>query len=104
MGALYRGLAVGRVSVVAPVAAAAPLVPFAVGLVLGHVRGSVQVTGLALVVARIVLAAHQPRAADDGVGTAVVHGALSAAGFGAFFVFMHAAGGGGCCGRCWSRG
>lgn len=95
VAALYRGLTVGRVSVVAPVAAAAPVVPFAVGLVLGQVPGPVQVMGLALVVAGIVLAAHQGRAVEGGVGAAFVHGAMSAAGFGAFFVLMDAAGGGG---------
>jgi drug/metabolite transporter (DMT)-like permease len=92
VAALYRGLAVGRASVVAPVSAAAPLVPFAVGLVLGQVPGPVQVAGLVLVVVGIVLAAHQRRSAGGGTAAAVVHGALSAAGFGAFFVFMDAAG------------
>ena len=95
VAALYRGLAVGRASVVAPVAAAAPVVPFAVGLALGQVPGPVQVAGLALVVAGIVLAAHQRRSADGGAAAAVGYGALSAGGFGAFFVFMDAAGEGG---------
>jgi drug/metabolite transporter (DMT)-like permease len=95
VAALYRGLAVARASVVAPVAAAAPVVPFAVGLVLGQVPGPVQLAGLALVVAGIVLAAHQRRSSGGGAGRAVAHGALSAAGFGAFFVFMDAAGEGG---------
>jgi drug/metabolite transporter (DMT)-like permease len=91
VAALYRGLAVGRASVVAPVAAAAPVVPFAVGLALGQVPGPLQVGGLVLVVAGIVLAAHQRRSAGGGAGVAVLHGAVSAAGFGAFFVFMDAA-------------
>lgn len=95
IAALYRGLAVARASVVAPVAAVAPVVPFGVGLVLGQVPGSVQVAGLALVVAGIVLAAHQRRAADSGAAAGIGYGALSAAGFGAFYVFMDAAGEGG---------
>jgi drug/metabolite transporter (DMT)-like permease len=95
VAALYRGLTVGRVSVVAPVAAAAPVVPFAVGLVLGQVPGPVQLVGLALVVAGIVLATHQRRAAGGGVGTAVVHGRSSCSGT------LRA--GAGCRGRCWSR-
>jgi len=89
--ALYRGLALGRASVVAPVAAAAPVVPFALGFALGEVPGPLQVGGLVLVVVGIVLAAHQRRAAGGGTGVAVLHGAVSAAGFGAFFVFMDAA-------------
>jgi uncharacterized membrane protein len=95
IAALYRGLAVGRASVVAPVAAAAPVVPFAVGVALGQLPGPVQVAGLALVVVGIVLAAHQRRASGGGHRAAVGHGLLSAAGFGAFFVFMDAAGEGG---------
>lgn len=87
VAALYRGLAVGRASVVAPVAAAAPVVPFAVGIALGQVQAG----GLVLVVAGIVLAAHQRRSAGGGTAVAVLHGAVSAAGFGAFFVFMDAA-------------
>lgn len=94
VGALYRGLAVGRASVVAPVAAAAPVVPFAAGVALGQVPGPVQLAGLAMVVAGIVLAAHQRRA-SGGAASGVAHGVLSAAGFGAFFVFMDAAGDGG---------
>ncbi|OLT00786.1 hypothetical protein BJF90_34040 [Pseudonocardia sp. CNS-004] len=91
VAALYRGLAVGRASVVAPVAAAAPVVPFAAGIALGQVPGPLQAGGLVLVVAGIVLAAHQRRSAGGGTGVAVLHGAVSAAGFGAFFVFMDAA-------------
>lgn len=95
IAALYRGLAVGRASVVAPVAAVAPVVPFAAGLALGQVPGPVQVAGLVLVVAGIVLAARERRSADGGAAAAVGYGALSAAGFGAFYVFMDAAGEGG---------
>lgn len=95
VGALYRGLAAGRASVVAPMAAAAPVVPFAVGVALGQLPGPVQVAGLAMVVVGIVLTAHRRRASGGGVASGVAHGALSAAGFGAFFVFMDAAGDGG---------
>ncbi|GAB3864935.1 DMT family transporter [Micromonospora andamanensis] len=96
VAALYRGLATYRASVVAPVAACAPVVPIAVGVALGEVPGPFRFAGLALVVIGIVLAAHQRRATGGGgTGTAVAHGAVAAGGFGAFFVFMDLAGEGG---------
>ncbi|HYH31552.1 MAG TPA: hypothetical protein VD903_14300 [Pseudonocardia sp.] len=95
VAALYRGTATGRVGVVAPVAAAAPVVPFAVATALGEVPAPVQVAGLAVATAGIVLAAAGPRAAGGGAPAAVAHGAVSAAGFGGFFVLMAAAGEGG---------
>jgi uncharacterized membrane protein len=42
VAALYRGLAVGVMSIVAPVAATAPVVPLVVGLALGELPGTVQ--------------------------------------------------------------
>jgi drug/metabolite transporter (DMT)-like permease len=88
--ALYRGLAVGRMSLVAPISAAAPAVPLLAGLVLGEVPGPLQTAGLVLVVAGIALASHASGAAGR-VGPSVAYGIASAAGFGAFFVAMDAA-------------
>lgn len=90
VAALYRGLAVGRMSVVAPISAGAPAVPLVAGLVLGEVPGPVQSAGLVLVVAGIVFAA---RGSDGSgpVGPSVVYGLVSAVGFGAFYVAMDAA-------------
>jgi drug/metabolite transporter (DMT)-like permease len=92
--ALYRGLAVGRMGVVAPISAAAPAVPLVGGLLIGEVPGAWQTAGLVLVVAGIVLAS---RAANGSgrVGPSVGYGLASAAGFGAFFVAMDAASEGG---------
>lgn len=42
VAALYRGLAVGTMSLVAPAAAMAPVVPLVVGIALGEVPGPVQ--------------------------------------------------------------
>jgi drug/metabolite transporter (DMT)-like permease len=94
VAALYRGLAVGVMSVVAPVAATAPVVPLVVGLALGEEPATVQAAGIALAVGGIVITAYR---SDDGdergqaIGASVLFGALCALGFGSFYVAMDAA-------------
>ncbi|WP_433474266.1 EamA family transporter [Spirillospora sp. CA-142024] len=96
IAALYRGLAVGTMSIVAPCAATAPVVPLLAGLVVGEVPGPVQGAGIALAVIGIVVASFP--AAPDGntpraaVGPSIGYGVLAAAGFGAFFSFMDRSG------------
>jgi drug/metabolite transporter (DMT)-like permease len=68
LAALYRGLAVGAMSIVAPIAAAGAAVPFAFGLLAGERPALAQGAGAALAVVGIVLAArergHSGEAAD----------------------------------------
>ncbi len=88
--ALYRALATGAMSVVAPVSATAALLPVTVGLVSGEAPGAAQALGMALAIAGGMLAAFEPgtagggRRAAAGVGLA----AIAALGFGTFFVGM----------------
>lgn len=89
--ALYRGLSVGTMSVVAPVAATAPVVPVVAGLLLGQVPGLWQGIGISLAAVGLVITSYQPK--SDGTGTArlgpsVGYGLLAALGFGAFFFTM----------------
>ena len=90
LGALYRGLAVGAMGIVAPISAASPLVPLAVDATRGVVPGRVQWLGVALVLAGIVALALEPARGGarlaSGVGLAVV----AAVGFGLFFVGLDA--------------
>jgi drug/metabolite transporter (DMT)-like permease len=96
IAALYRGLAVGVMSVVAPVAATAPVVPVAVGMVLGETPGPIQGAGVALAILGIVLTSGQRgEGAEAKVGPSVVFGLLAALGFGGFYVAMDAASEGG---------
>jgi drug/metabolite transporter (DMT)-like permease len=94
VAALYRGLAVGTTSIVAPVAASAPVVPLVVGLALGELPTPIQGVGVALAVSGIVITAcrsgqqHEPRRA---VRASVFFGAMCALGFGCFYVAMDAA-------------
>ena len=55
VAAMYRGLAVGSMSVVAPVAATAPVVPVAAGLALGELPTPVQGGGIVLAVAGVTM-------------------------------------------------
>jgi drug/metabolite transporter (DMT)-like permease len=90
LGALYRGLAVGAMGIVAPISAASPLVPLTVDAAQGIVPGLVQWLGVALVLAGIVTLS-QARAGHDqrvaaGAGLAIV----AALGFGLFYVGLDA--------------
>jgi drug/metabolite transporter (DMT)-like permease len=67
LSALYRGLAVGRMGVVAPIAALSGLVPITVGLVAqGDRPEAVQVAGMVLAIGGVVLAARARDAAAPG--------------------------------------
>jgi drug/metabolite transporter (DMT)-like permease len=84
--ALYRALAVGRMSVVAPISAMAALLPIMVGLAAGDKPTALQALGMTLALGGAALASLEygvdHRRAAAGVGLAVI----AALGFGAFFV------------------
>ncbi|MGW5366108.1 EamA family transporter [Actinopolymorpha pittospori] len=91
IAALYRGLSVGTMSIVTPVAATAPVVPVAAGLVLGQMPGLSQGIGLGLALVGLVITSCQPRSgrADTArLGPSVCYGLLAALGFGAFFLAL----------------
>lgn len=92
LAALYRALAIGRMSIVAPTAALSGTVPVAWGLLRGERPEPVQLAGIALAILGIVLAARMPDR-DGGRGTAGLGLALLAAlTLGAFVVFLDEAG------------
>ncbi|HTN53348.1 MAG TPA: hypothetical protein VML50_13160, partial [Anaeromyxobacter sp.] len=94
LGALYRGLAVGRMSVVAPVSAVlAAAIPATWGALSEGVPGASKLLGFALALAGIwLVAGAEPRGEGrGGLGLALVAGV----GFGGFLVFMHAGSAGG---------
>jgi len=90
LAAFYRGLAIGTMSIVAPVSATGAAVPVLVGLATGERPGAIQVAGIAVAMAGIVLAAREPagavqsRALRASLGLA----GLAALGFGTFFVLI----------------
>ena len=83
LAAFYRGLATGAMGVVAPISAAAAVVPVVVGLAIGERPHPIQAVGIALAIAGVVLAAREESGASAaGAGLAVI----AALGFGGFFV------------------
>lgn len=94
VAALYRGLAVGTMSLVAPVASVAPAVPLVAGLALGEMPAPLQLVGLLLAVIGVILTSCRPRSPEPGerhVASSTFYGLVSAVGFGIFFVALDAA-------------
>jgi drug/metabolite transporter (DMT)-like permease len=91
LAALYRGLAVGAMGIVAPISAASPVVPLAVDAAHGDVPGVWQWGGVLLVLAGIAILSREPSSRRSerlaaGAGLALV----AALGFGGFVVGLDA--------------
>jgi drug/metabolite transporter (DMT)-like permease len=91
LAALYRGLAVGAMGIVAPISAASPVVPLAVDAARGLTPAALQWLGIVLVLVGIVALSREP----SGVGTTrIAAGAglavVAALGFGGFVVGLDA--------------
>lgn len=89
LGAFYRALAIGTMSIVAPVAATGVAIPVIVGVTGGDRPALVQVAGLLAAIAGVVLATREQDSDSDAPadGRASIALALvAAAGFGSFFV------------------
>ena len=96
LAALYRGMAVGAMGIVAPISATAPVVPLAFDLVNGESPSALQWLGVVVVVGGIALLAREPGAAlRAGLAAGVPLALVAAAGFGLFFVGLDAAADGG---------
>jgi drug/metabolite transporter (DMT)-like permease len=95
IAALYRGMGVGTVSIVAPISATGAVVPVLFGVLRGERATPIQSLGIGLALVGIVMAsraAGEPNSASRpmlarGVGLAL----LAALGFGGFFVLLHEA-------------
>jgi drug/metabolite transporter (DMT)-like permease len=96
VAALYRGLAVGVMSIVAPVAATAPVVPVVAAIALGEPPGALQGAGIALGIAGIaIISLDRPGERSGDVRTSLLFGLLTALGFGGFLVALDGASEGG---------
>lgn len=87
LGAAYRGMAIGVVSVVSTIAATGPVIPLGVGLLLGERPTILQFGGMAMALGGVVLLSFDRRRAGGrrlvpGVGFAL----LAALAFGLFLV------------------
>jgi drug/metabolite transporter (DMT)-like permease len=89
--AYYRGMAVGAMSIVAPIAGISAAIPVVVGIVSGDRPSLWQWLGIAAALGGVFLASREPGRGGRvaaGVGLAL----LAAIGFGGYFPPMHAAG------------
>src|SRR5438093_1153372 len=89
--AFYRGMAVGAMSIVAPISGVSAAVPVVVGIVSGDRPSLSQWLGIAAALGGVFLASREPGRGGKvaaGVGLAL----LAAIGFGGYFPPMHAAG------------
>src|SRR5438132_2677437 len=90
--AYYRGMVVGAMSVVAPIAGVAAVVPVTVGIISGDRPSVLTSFGIVCALAGVFLASREPQRQGArfaaGAGLAV----LAAIGFGGYFPPMHAAG------------
>jgi drug/metabolite transporter (DMT)-like permease len=91
LGAFYTALAVGTMSVVAPIAAMGVVVPVVVGLARGEEPGAISAAGLAVAVAGVVLLSYEEQEGDTDPAVArrsIVLALLAALGFGLFFTML----------------
>src|SRR2546421_10152930 len=90
--AYYRGIAVGAISIVAPIAGISALLPVIVGIISGDRPSTWQLLGIAAAVTGVFLAARERGRAGARLASGVGLAMLAAVGFGGYFPFMHAAG------------
>jgi drug/metabolite transporter (DMT)-like permease len=92
LAALYRGMAIGAMGIVAPISATSPVVPLAVDVARGAVPSALQWLGIAVVLGGIVLLSREPGAERTSrVASGVVLAVLAALAFGLFIVGIDAA-------------
>ena len=97
IAALYRALAVGSMSIVAPITATGAVIPVIAGVATGERPTTVQGAGLALAFGGVILAARQDSSdlASGRVAAGVGIALLAAVGIGAFLLALDAASEGG---------
>ncbi len=70
----YKALAIGTMSIVAPISATNALIPFAVGIAAGERPAAVQLAGVALAAVGVILVAVEPARRGETVGVAALPG------------------------------
>ena len=86
LAAFYIAMAMGTMSIVAPVAALGVVVPVAVGLARGEEPGPIQLVGLVIAVIGVVVLSYEEDPKRGAVARrSIALAALSALGFGIFF-------------------
>jgi drug/metabolite transporter (DMT)-like permease len=93
IAAFYRGMAIGAISVVAPIAGTGAAIPVVVGIATGDDVSRLQIAGFALALGGIVLAslASHPERRTARLAAGIGWGLVAGVTFGAYFVPMHEA-------------
>ena len=90
--AFYRGISVGAISIVAPVAGASAVVPVMIGIATGERPSALQLVGIVAALVGVAVAAREAGAGDRRLAAGVGLALVAAAGFGFYFPPMHEAG------------
>ncbi len=90
--AYYRGIAVGAISVVAPIAGISAIVPVVVGIASGDRPSAWKAAGIAAALIGVFFAAREPGRIGARLAAGVGLALVAAVGFGFYFPLMHAAG------------
>jgi drug/metabolite transporter (DMT)-like permease len=89
LGAFYRGMALGSISIVATVGALGVLVPVVAGLIQGERPNAIQGVGAVVAIAAVILVSREPDPEwREANRTAVGFAALAALGFGVFLLLV----------------
>jgi drug/metabolite transporter (DMT)-like permease len=91
LAAFYRGLATGAMSVVAPIAGAAAVIPIAIGLASGERPGIPAELGFVLAIGGIAMTSRERNADRTKLAAGAAWGLVALVAFGSFYVPMRAA-------------
>ena len=93
----YKALAIGTMSIVAPISAMNAMIPFAAGIAAGERPTTMQLAGVALSAVGVILVAIEPARGDETIGVAALPGgaAIEPAGAATLFGAAGDAGGAG---------
>ena len=90
--AYYRGMQIGAMSVIAPIAGVSAVIPVGFGIATGDSPSAWQIAGIVAALVGVGLASVEHREGVRRLATGVGLALLAALGFGLYFPWMHAAG------------
>lgn len=89
LGAFYRGMALGSISIVATVGALGVLVPIAAGLIRGESPSAIQGVGAVIAIGAVILVSREPDPEwREANRAAIGFAAIAALGFGVFLLLV----------------
>jgi drug/metabolite transporter (DMT)-like permease len=91
LAAFYRGMAVGSISVVAPIAAVGAVVPVVFGIATGDDVSGPQILGFVLALSGVAMASFERQVGEVRLAAGVPWAIAAVIGFGGYYVPMHEA-------------